>query len=81
MKIKKKRQSPPLYKQEVSYTIRFRDADQLALIKKVAKQQGISFNGFVIDVCERTAKTLQKTNPRDPQKVVSDAINAALTER
>lgn len=68
-------------KTEKNYRIRFRDADQLALIKKAASQQGIPFNTFVVDVCEKTARLLLKTSPRDGAAVLTNAVNEALTER
>lgn len=68
-------------KPEKNYRIRFRDEDQLALIKKAAAEQGIPFNTFVIETCETTARVLLKSSPRDGAKVISNAVHVALTER
>jgi uncharacterized protein (DUF1778 family) len=82
MKNKKKLLSRPVsIKTEKNYRIRFRDEDQLELVKDAARQQGIPFNTFVIDVCEKAARFLLENNPRDGAKVLTNAVNASLTER
>lgn len=79
MKVKKK--LPPKPKnREKNYRIRFRDSDQLALIKKAAAQQGISFNFFVADVCEKTARVLLRNAPVDGSKVVTNAVLEAFSK-
>ncbi len=76
--MKKKKESPS---KEKNYRIRFRDAAQLTLVQKAARQQGLSFNLFVIHVCETAAKAILKTKPATGLTVVADAVNEALTER
>jgi uncharacterized protein (DUF1778 family) len=77
--MKNKQESPS--SKEKNYRIRFRDAAQLALIKKASKQQGISFNLFVIHVCETAAKVMLKTKPATGLNIVADAVNEALTSK
>lgn len=77
MRVKKKT-SPPQVK---NVRIRFKDQDQLDLIKRAAKVHGKSLNAFVISVCEMAAEILVNTEPVDSSRVISRAVREALTER
>lgn len=66
--------------QEKSVRIRFRDEAQVAVIKKAAKFQDISFNRFVIEIAERGAIVLLKSK-QDSKKQLTDAVTEALSER
>jgi uncharacterized protein (DUF1778 family) len=74
----KKKQLPSPIK---NYRIRFRDAGQLSLIKRAAKQQGLSFNMFVTHVCETAAQSILKHKPMSSLDVLTNAVNESLTER
>lgn len=67
--------------EEKSIRIRFRDEAQVAVIKKAAKKQDVSFNRFVIEISERAANVLLKSKTHDGKKVLTDAATEALSER
>jgi uncharacterized protein (DUF1778 family) len=68
-------------KPEKNVRIRFRDEDQIAVIKKAAQNQDLSFNRFVIEIAERAATVLLKSKIRDSKKHLTDAVTEALSER
>jgi uncharacterized protein (DUF1778 family) len=77
MKAKKKAPPPA----EKNIRIRFKDADQVAMIRKAAERGGLSFNRFVIEVSERVATSLLSTKPQDPLQLINDAVHESLTRK
>lgn len=66
---------------EKSIRIRFRDESQVKFIREAAKQQGLSFNLFVIHASETTAQVLLKKDLPSGLSVVADAAKQAHRER
>jgi antitoxin component of RelBE/YafQ-DinJ toxin-antitoxin module len=64
----------------VARTVRFASAEQVSLIKRAAKKQGLPFNTLVTQASETAATQMLKAEPRDSKKVVADAIQQAHNE-
>lgn len=66
---------------EKNVRIRFRDSDQLELIKKAARQQRLSMNMFVRIMSDRAARVMVEAKPTAMVKFFESALAEEFSDK